>query len=858
MISELELLTILAYIQNVRARLTREEIRAASLLASMFSGRLVRYDSVEDSMMTLQKKGFLKGDLDRFELTAEGGALVSVFGEKRIGRSRLESLRKLIEPLTKAPSTAAFILEFGPQVTEMLRAQKSKLAPVGGELVLCALLVRIDQPEELFETVFTLPERTEVEQANRWKTIRRLEDHLTKELGRPIHITLEKNRIVVQSPRPIHTLTFGGREIEADSGAQPVSPPHRASYRQAILSRFLSNQLRSAGYSPVGSMHRVFVRIEGRAKAPLQASVPAVRLFYQILNADRALVWLEEFTKPWLRALDLIADTRAKDKRRERLTGQLLRTLPYESPGELVDVTVDVDVHQEFVPESSLSYYEYWLDRGYELEERVQPLLVIRTKTGTYSYPAETILIRSGGPDPDKSHRPWVLSPQERADGLEKLGRLVFPKQTIEWRGLEFVLEGIAPTVGNLPPSVQPQAAFINPPLLRFGAGAQSGDPLDVFTKGPEAGRKRLVITHVFHPTDVNGDMCVRALRGLVRHYAARGFGDASLDPNFQNIGYPAEAQRGDIGELVRRTRAPSSAHAIAVAFLEEGDESYYGFKRFFPEYCGAPIQAIQTSTIPELEGGNRGVLDQLALNLYLKRLSHHESAWTLVAPAGGSDRTSYLAISFSRGMEPKRAGKGVAALHDATGRGLNWGLVLTPGEVTLTQSWFETVLEQIRPLLEEEPSDRLVFYRPGTLHQVEIEAIQRAFKSKFTSQSRPVDFVAVLNEHRRFFLRVDGVLQNPPPGTAIFWSDQEVLLAESGFMERGIWRGTVVPVGLRRVLGDGSMKVLAAEYHDLTHLSWSAPTTTWKHPLVMKIAERLAEAAREGVPSTAIRFLPL
>src|SRR5437867_3665993 len=99
MISELELLTILTHIQKVRAKLTREEIRAASLLATMFSGRHVRYDSVEDSILTLRNKGFLKGDLDRFEPTAEGEALVNVLGEKRIGRSRTESLRKMIEAL---------------------------------------------------------------------------------------------------------------------------------------------------------------------------------------------------------------------------------------------------------------------------------------------------------------------------------------------------------------------------------------------------------------------------------------------------------------------------------------------------------------------------------------------------------------------------------------------------------------------------------------------------------------------------------------------------------------------------------------------------------------------------------------
>jgi len=381
---------------------------------------------------------------------------------------------------------------------------------------------------------------------------------------------------------------------------------------------------------------------------------------------------------------------------------------------------------------------------------------------------------------------------------------------------------------------------------------------MDVYTKGPEAGRKPTFVRRIFHPPDLDAANCRRAVEILCRHYESRGFGRAGLAPEVETLTFPAQGTAAEIGSLMRRVAKAKDPEAVGILFLAEGDPAYHAFKRFHPEYVGAPVQGIQSDTLPTILSGKRGVLDQLALNLYLKRLGLRESAWTLAAPAGGSEKTSFLAIAFSRGVEPRKAGRGVAALHDAVGRGLSWNALVTPGERTITEAWFGGVLDRVHPLLEGEPSDRLVIYRTGRLDPVEIEAIRKSLSERASSLPQTVDFVAVFNEHRRFFMRSEGGQRNPPPGTMIFWSEDEALLAASGFAERGIWRGTVVPVGLRRVIGTSRIDSISAEYHDLTHLSWSAPSTTWKHPLVLKIAERLAEAARERVPSSAIVHLPL
>lgn len=860
MITELEILAILGMVAEARGRLGRDEVRAATILASVSMGALVRFDQLLDYILTLRRRGFLDGDLDGpggLMLTLEGTALLQAMAERRIGGSRMESLRIRAEPLRSASSTQDFIQRFGPQVTELVKAQRSKQSPAQGEVVLCAMLVSLGGFDTLHETHFPLPQDFQGDEANPWPAIHRAESRLSSQLGRPVHMTIDRERLLAIAPEPMVSVELDGRTLRG-LPSRDVEQGRWSSYIVAAAGGFFADRLTELGYLPVGSRRRVFVRYGDRGAGGTEASIPAVRFFYQALGPRHVLAWVEEFSKPWTRVLDLLAGARDREEMGARLEGQRLRTLPYERPARLVDIVPELDLAREMVPGTSLNYTDYWADLGVDLEERVQPLLLIETKTGQYHYPAEAVLVRSEAPELLGGHEPLVIPPEERLRGLQELAGIVFKAKTVAWRGLSFSLGVVAPAVGDLPAEHRPRTAFINPPLLRFADGSIGTDPLDIFAKGPEAGRKRVVVRNLYYPSTADPGRCTRAAEALCRHYGSRGLGEARLDPDLQRVGYPPGSSRADIGGLVRRTAKAMGDDSAAIAFLDEGEEAYHGFKRFYPEYTGSPLQAIQLETTEGILSGRRGILDQLALNLYLKRLGPRESAWSLLSPADGAARTTYLAIAFSRRLEPARGGKGVAALHDAVGRGLNWGLVMTPGERTITQAWFETVLDQIQPMLEGEPFDRLVLYRTGRLDPVEVDAIDRALTARFRAANKAVDFVAIMDEHRRFFVRSKEGLSNPPPGTAIFWSESEVLLAESGFVERGIWRGTVVPVGLRRVLGSTPVDRIAAEYHDLTHLSWSAPSTTWKHPLVMKIAERLAEAAREGVPSNAIKTLPL
>jgi hypothetical protein len=857
MIAELEILAILQATTESRGRLGEEEMRAAALLASLYAGQLIRHDYLLDTAAGLQKKELLRRTGDEWELTGKGEALLAAIGEKQIGASRIRSLNELAVSLRNSPSSIAYIRSVGPKVTEMVRSQKSKFSQVAGEVVLCALLTRIQNLPRLAESVYEAPAQWLGQEKEVWPVLKRTESDLSNQSGHVCRLVLDSTRgIVLTAPVSPEALSVKDVALKRIS-TRELESKSAGSYLVSVVEAFLFSKLLESGYSPVGGHRRVFMRYGGGKDQDSHAGVPAVRTHLQPFPPNSVLIWIEEFSKQMTRALDVIGDARTDDEIRTRLSGCVLRTLPYESSAELMAAIPGIDLATELVPGTDLSFVQYWSGLGYEVEEQVQPLLLLRTKTGQYKYPAEMVLIRSPAGGLPKDREPTVMTPMERMSGLERLAVEIFGKsKMLRWQSVDFVLDSIAPSTLTLPEEWRPRTFFVNPPLLHFGGGEISADPRDVFNFGPEAGKKNMVISHIYYPAGTDSLRCRKAIECICRHYSDRGFGEARVDANAQLIGYRSAPGSAEVADLIRRTRSSVPKEAVGIAFLED-DELYHVFKRQFQEHHERPIQALYMDTMGQVLDQRRGVLDQLALNLYLKRLAQMEAPWTLVGSAGGSDRTSFAGIAFSRALDPKRAGKGVAVLHDARGRGLKWDMLMTPGERTITQDWFGIVLDQLLPLLGDEPADRLVIYRPGMLFPVEEEAIGRALSKKLDSATK-LEFVEVLSEHRRFFVRNGGVLGNPMPGTVILWSDEDALLCESGFAERGIDRGTVVPVGLRRIIGMTPLGTICAEYHDQTHLSWSAPSTTWKHPLVIKIAERMAIAAREGVPPNAVKFLPL
>jgi hypothetical protein len=855
MISDLEVLTVLNEVRGSFGKLGPDELRASAITASLFIGAVVRYDSVIGAIGTLRRKALVEGSQDELNLTLEGRALVKALGPTQIGQARLETLGKLGESLKGSRTAKEFIRLFAPRVTELANRGGSSLSGIDFPLTLCALVFRLEGMEALQDVRFPLPNQAG-QSRSVWSQARLIERKLQRDGTRPGLVLLHGDSLSVIANGPIQKLVVEDEVLESQ-GSGPVRLDDFTTISIGIVEGFVREAFRRAGYHATGASRRVFVNPRDLRGGDERAdSHSAVRIIPQPLSDSRVLLWVEEYNKPWITALEIIEG--AGERASEELRQLTLRALPAERVVKFVSLQGPIDLALEKVPGIHASFLDYWAELGFELTVRSQPMLIVETAAGNLSYPAETILV--GGPPrtlPGSDWEPVTLTPGERMVGLQTLRDRILQPMPAGWNGVNIILDQTGPTERQVHVAGFPEAKCAREPVLRFSRGATSVDPMSVFELGPEAGRKPIIVRNLYLPSTSNPDECKAAILSLCKNYSRLGFGEAQLDSTVSTISYPPSSGAPSLGELVRRTARVYGSGTMGIAVLDDADSTYYAFKRYYPEYARAPIQAIHSSTVPKIIAGKGGLIDQLCLNLYLKQLGPREAAWSLQTPAGGSAGSSFVAIAFSRALNPQRGGRGVAVLHDATGRGLSWESLVTPGERTITQDWFETVLDQLSPLLRTNPASRLVFYRSGRLDPIEVRAIGHAIERKLTGQI-VVDFVSVLNEHRRFFISPGGVPSNPPPGTVIVWSTEEALLAESGFEDRGVSRGSVVPVGLRRVIGRTSIERIAAEYHDLTHLSWSAPYTTWKHPLVMRIADRLAEAAREGGSSVGPKYLPL
>jgi argonaute-like protein implicated in RNA metabolism and viral defense len=109
-----------------------------------------------------------------------------------------------------------------------------------------------------------------------------------------------------------------------------------------------------------------------------------------------------------------------------------------------------------------------------------------------------------------------------------------------------------------------------------------------------------------------------------------------------------------------------------------------------------------------------------------------------------------------------------------------------------------------------------------------------------------------------RFYLydQAERKARNLPAGYGIIMNQEEAFLSTSNYDDRELRQGTVIPIQLRREIGDDDILDLLKEYHDLTYLNWPAPTTTGKYPLVVTIAERFAELMRENISAESLLYL--
>ncbi|RLF98047.1 hypothetical protein DRN58_07715 [Thermococci archaeon] len=635
--------------------------------------------------------------------------------------------------------------------------------------------------------------------------------------------------------------------------------------------------LRKLGYMRSRGAGRTFINYQNfeisNTNAGKLREYDAINLDFMELKDNRVFVWIETYTSPMKSVLDFLNE-KLKDKADKRdllnvLNPLKLRIAPSGVEIQLKDILLNRDLTEKNVPGTRQTFKEYWKKKyGIELSQKIQPIFIIKGWDGDLQYPAEMVFIDRYSLEKYiskiRGRKPRYEDPAKRAEKIENLFyRLKKIGDNYLKEYITIDLQKYCPTAEELLEFGGLQDAIhISPPLLEFYRGAVSLDPLDVFNPsyGIACGKKNLFITHLILPYEITEQEINRFTDALQKMFSSYRFGKIERDKDIKIIKYNISADIQDIESRIRGLDKTKNDGNIGIAVLpDDGESYYYSLKKLFPSRTGNPLIDIKLSTLQQILSGSFPGSKYLSLKFLIKTLEEDEAIWTLANAAGLlKEKTLFIGISFSRYPRERRVSKCAAVLHDSHGNKISWKVFSTPQERTITKQWFDALLFRIRDIVEKENPTRLLFYRTGTMHSIELDAIKNSIKSCSWLAQIKISFVSILDGKTCRFYLYDEEYKNIPPGYGFIMNNREAFLSTSNYDERDLKQGTVIPVRLKLEIGDDNIIDILKEYHDLTYLNWLAPETTAKHPLVVRIAERFAELTREGIPTESMFYLDL
>ena len=863
---DLSLLTALRAFRDSSGDVKSDRLRCAILAASIARGWALSYAASQDVLKEMTQAGLVQFTDSNCRLLPEGEALLmsraAQEGEPAVSRI----IESIVAPLDGKSPDSQYLASLSKQVADLVSKSSLRDLTESDEVVLGAILIDVRSPTTVFRLEFRPGWGSDVSPSTRWRDAHQAAKEWRHLSDSTLEASVEGDAIICLTGRSDCKLRVQGREVSPTSTTPLDNRP--AGFLENQVALAIEDRAVALGFRRTGGSGRAFYHPSSENQVligdrPVR-QYEAFSFRVQSVSIEKCLVWLDEFVHQVVTAHDFIEVNGARELRRAESAGELdLRTTPFGTVGKLEDIDETVDVRTS-VAADGLSYYDYWAEKyGIHLEHEVQPVLRLRTGTGTYSYPAEVIRVDLPRQRLPKGHDPKVRSPRTRAQEIRDLGARLFPGGSLSGCGVKMTVLQLIPSLRELRNSfVVSVGAFVAPsPLLLFGDAETDPDPMSIFELAPFAGPKSVEVEHVFWPEAAPREAIKRFLEALSGRFQSRLLGTLRWDrANF--VSYPTDANRALIASLVRPLKKVSRPNGARVSLVVVGDgtETYDAFKRYYPDFVRVPIQSVRLATTSRVASGDLSSLNLLALNCYLKVLNPGEPAWGLARSAGQrSERTAYVGIGFSRRLNPKRTGKAAVSLHDSRGFGISWAMCVTPGvERTIDRAWFRMLLDQLTVKWDLSIYDRIVMFRRGRIDPVEIEAMREELASRQDGLGTRTRIVSVGDSRNRFFRRDSQFLLNPEPGTFLLLPDGSALVAASGVESHETGRGTVVPVELSLAIGSDDMKSIAQEYLDLTYLSWSNPQTTWKSPLVLELADRMAALAREGVPDNAIFYLPL
>jgi hypothetical protein len=637
--------------------------------------------------------------------------------------------------------------------------------------------------------------------------------------------------------------------------------------------------LKELGYKRLRWPSRSFLKYDNFDSVATDAGMlrehDSVRLDFSKMADDRVFVWTETRISCRKTALDLLTenlpDSTDKAKALDFLSSFKQRIVPSGSIAKVKDIVFDADMDTETIPEIDMTFADYWKERkGIPLTQQTQPIVIIQGWNGDLHYPAEMIFVDRHDLEESigtfRGRAPRYEDPNLRAEKAEALFNELKPVRVEN--GLMKFLSADFESSCPLASELSSQGAFskivkVSPPLLEFARNSLSLDPMEVFARefGPICGQKDIILSHVICPDDVHSHDLDSASEAIGKIYSSSNFGRFRKGDEPIIVKYDTNEGIGGLEAKIRRLEKTTEAEkCVCLGVIPEDGEFYYAVKKLFPGRVGIPVQGLRLGTLSELARGKFKGGRFLSLQLLIKSLNKGECVWRLASAAGLSkEKVLYIGIGFSRTPGIRRVGKCAAVMHDAHGSGVTWNIFSTPMvERTITKQWFDAVLFRIRDIVQKENPERVTFYRHGTMYPVETEAIETSLREGTWLSSTKVTFVSVVDEGRRRFYVDNWKRSNLPPGTAFVLNEKEALLSTSNYDGRELMQGTVIPIRLVKELGEEDMISVLKEYHDQTYLSWAAPKTTSKYPLVLTIANKFAQSTREDIPLESMFYLDM
>jgi hypothetical protein len=586
---------------------------------------------------------------------------------------------------------------------------------------------------------------------------------------------------------------------------------------------------------------------------------------------NKGLIWVEPSSTIVYSVNDAIDYLKVKegfkgdnDDIKEKLVGLDVKALPKRSSATIKDIIFDPN---EFYEQSDR--YDSFEDLAQEWKEKYnieieKGLPIVEIDFGNFAlhYPSDTVQL-------DKYEREKefgsldnlspALYPDQRADRIDSIYRNYLQDASLRYGDLN-IRNDLVSLAKLEKEDIIHSYGKIKPPKVVFSDKNYEDshtDPRKIFEYGGFAGKKKVTISKIFVPMDVNEATVRNFLETVDNSYEDTGnFGEfeyGNLDDIIRR--YPTELKNGDpskIESIIRREKSSIDGHAIIV--MPDNNSAFRSkAKQAAIEHLQEPDQVIQLDTFRDVAFDNYPVAKNLALQFYIKELDGgKEVPWILSQPSDGREdtKTAYVGFSFSRKEE--KSANSFIAVCDSKGRRVHQKLdgIAFKDDRFIDKNWASRFFESVEKTLKEtvpdyeNEIDRLVIYKRGWTQDWETENIRMHLEEQEGIWSEiDIDLISVREQSiKKRLMKKEGKMSNVDGGTFVSLNDEEGM-----FVATKPPNGTAKPLNIK--LENGSkldMNEIMKEYRDRIALNWMSPVQQGKWGLELKISKNMADLARE------------